>query len=282
MSVGPYITARGSEHLSDHNTGLGNVLFQIASSYGISNKTGRQLSFVFVAEYCRILKERFGFNHGETILKKCLVGGGEAHTDILIVHEPGGSHHKYVEQLVTAIMHGPAGKMLCIWGYMESRKYFAEHMDQIRAMFAPDEATISNILRQHSILVTCPETVSIHFRWHEYTYLYDQAYYKVAIAYMKALCAGKSVHFLVFSDDVSKVPFDELGLVSDEYTIVKNAYDYLDLWTMSCCKHHIVSKSTFSYWGWELRSRDRSGCLVCPTATDKFSVDWYPDTAIRM
>ena len=279
MSVGPFITARDSPYLSVHNTGLGNVLFQIASSYGISNNTGRPLSYHYVAEYCRILKSRFNFNHGETILKHCLESGTSVAQHI-IVHEPGGSHHAYVPTIIETVRNGPPNAMMCLYGYMESIKYFADYREQIRALFTADEVTISNILRVYPILGTCHDTVSIHFRWYEYTYIYDQAYYRAAIAYIKNMCP--SAHFMVFSDNTSKVPFEALGLNEGEYTIVKNPYDYLDLWTMSCCKHHIVSKSTFSYWGQELRCRDRTGVVVCPANPEKFDVDWYPDTVVRV
>lgn len=42
----PYITAKTSDHLSSKNTGLGNVMFQIASCIGLANKGNRNIILI--------------------------------------------------------------------------------------------------------------------------------------------------------------------------------------------------------------------------------------------
>jgi Glycosyl transferase family 11 len=53
--------------------------------------------------------------------------------------------------------------------------------------------------------------------------------------------------FLVFSDDPNwciKTFTNE-----NRFTIVANRADYIDLYLMSMCEHHIIANSTFSWWG---------------------------------
>ena len=71
MYIQPEITAKYSEFLSKKNTGLGNVLFQIASCYGIAKKTNRIPVYNNLAILTLKLKYYYGFNHENTIYRNC-------------------------------------------------------------------------------------------------------------------------------------------------------------------------------------------------------------------
>ena len=57
-----------------------------------------------------------------------------------------------------------------------------------------------------------------------------------------------SPHYYIFSDDPE---WCRNNLLSDNSTIVSSPSD--DKWTdmslMSCCKHHIIANSSYSWWG---------------------------------
>ena len=63
------ISAYESQFLSKNNTGLGNVLFQIASVYGISKQLGINCTFPRVKMFGEKLYNLFGYNHKDTIFR---------------------------------------------------------------------------------------------------------------------------------------------------------------------------------------------------------------------
>ena len=52
----PFITGYDSGFLTEKNTGLGNVLFKLASTYAICKKTNRKLSNYHLKKFCIKLK----------------------------------------------------------------------------------------------------------------------------------------------------------------------------------------------------------------------------------
>lgn len=79
------------------------------------------------------------------------------------------------------------------------------------------------------------------------------SYYKKAMEYMKAHL--KTPVFYVFSDDLNWV---KANLNIDEQAVYVNMEgdkDYLELYAMSRCRHHIIANSSFSWWGAFLNKR---------------------------
>ena len=240
LSVRP--TATGSSFLSAHNYGTGNVLFQIASAYGIAKDTGRILNYYELREYTNKIRLLFGSKSGETLYRKC-----SASTKKLLVTafvtEVGGE--KMYDKTIYTRCEVRAGIVVCILNsYLESPLYFNRFRKEILDLFSPDENS------QHTIRTLYPELdrvecVSLHIRAApDANVKCSMNYYKKAIDKIASIAKGE-VFYLIFSD----IPTDigELGL--DNYRYVVGNPNYIDLWTMARCKYNITTYSTFSWWG---------------------------------
>lgn len=246
MYIQPEITAKYSEFLSKKNTGLGNVLFQIASCYGLAKKTNRIIVYTNLAILIQKLRQYYGFNHENTIYRNCntIVAAAFQH-----INE--GSPHQYNPRLIPSIKD--ISGAVEIRGYLEVPEYFRDYEDDIKHMFSIDDASLTLIKERYPILFDTTVTpVSIHFRGNEYlnVYTWDYEYYRKALAYIQSAIQNrdgvKNPVFLLFSDDIERI--DLSFLENNPYQVITNNEDYIDLWVMSLCKHNIISYSTFSFW----------------------------------
>lgn len=270
MSIIPNISPRESSYLTSYNTGLGNTLFQIATCYGLSKQYNMKIYYNYVIEYCNILKHKYGFNHGETILRNCkqTLDSGP----ILTIHE---DNNKIVDINIINKIKSDSNNNYHIRGYLECVEYFIKYKDDIQNLFSIDDYSLNVIKQKYSVLFSDIETVSIHFRFNECSHSYDSLYYIEAIKQVNKTLKTNIV-FLIFSDDISKVNIDELGLKADNTVFINLDYDYLSLWAISLCKHHISSKSTFSFWGTFLKSNTTNQTIII--SPKNFVSDWYPDS----
>ena len=148
------------------------------------------------------------------------------------------------------------GKEQALWGFYQGEKYFAEHADAVRNAFrfrhplTGGAAVLAQKIQQVN-------SVSLHVRRGDYLLpkyekVYggtDTAYYDRAIAHMGE--KFPNAHFFIFSDDIAwcrehiKPPFPTT-YVEDASRGPKAAF-HLEL--MSRCKSHIITNSSFSWWG---------------------------------
>lgn len=261
----PCMTPTTSSYLSSTNSGLGNALFQIASTYGIAKTLDRKVSYHTVIEYGNVLYDKFGYDHKDTILRNC--------KDVAPPSEEfknnfGECHGKYDSNVI------PWGKSMnvnCIVsGYMESIQYFKNCINEIKELFKPDETSIEKIKSLKPYLFNGRNTVSVHFRLDRAGRPYIEEYYRKAINYINNI-VDKPL-YIIFSDRIDQV---NLSLFKDtEFIFANSTIDYLDLWTMSLCKHNICSRSTFSFWSSFLNeNKDK---LIVTDAT--YDVDWYENS----
>lgn len=112
-------------------------------------------------------------------------------------------------------------------------------------------------------------SVSLHIRRGDYflpknvgTFgVCNQQYYEDAIDFVKGKMADVKIY--VFTDDIEWVK--QNIKIGDDYVIIPN-YDisqfaYIEL--MSLCRHHIISNSSFSWWGAVLNEKE-GAVVVCP------------------
>jgi len=246
MSIEIGITAMTSSFLSNKNTGLGNVLFQLASTHGLAKTHGRIASYHDIQVYSRLLKDRFGLDHGATLYRKFITS--EPCTEYNMYYkEPPDNFAIHDPMIETGLSQYPTKNIRCE-GYYQSHKYFHAYRDDLLDLFSIDDASQKLIHDKYPILFDSSSTcVSIHFRtvWlHGITMCLE--YYKEAIQTIQGRVSN--AHFLIFADEIetARPLCSTLGI---SYTIVEQNPDYIDLWTMTLCKHHILSFSTFSWWG---------------------------------
>lgn len=131
-------------------------------------------------------------------------------------------------------------------GYFQSTKNWFGYDDKIREMFEPSEDVIRYFHEKYPQLSES-DTLSLHVRRSEYLKLSD-IHPTVSLEYLKnalKLIENYSSVF-IFSDDVEWV---KKNLNLDNSIYVNESEDYLELWLMSLCNNHIISNSTFSWWG---------------------------------
>lgn len=247
----PFITARGSPYLSLTDTGLGNVLFQVASTIGLADTLGTNYSMYYLEEFGRTLMERFSYNHKDTIFKKVLGScNNSIETDCVTVHEANNKGKHYYPPLIEAVKQS-LDKHACVVinGYLESYCYFDKVAPRIKELFRADAETERLLFEKYPFLTDDRVVVvAVHCRYHDGS---PVEYYKKAITLMseQLTVTGKQIQFLLFSNNLSLFKEQLQGVVPAESIWVKEAYDYLELWLMSYCHHYIIGLSTFSWWG---------------------------------
>jgi len=263
--LSPRITASDSGFLSAKNTGLGNVLFQLASCYGLAKKTRRKPVWNKLVDFKHQLKHLFNYDHGTTIFRNF--------TEISNTHFLSINENNPWEYDNILIKHLESNNMNYeLYGYFECIDYFHEYKPEITQLFSIDELTLSVIQSQYPILFDKEKTmISIHFRGNEYLthsaigVPWDYDYYRRAVQYFKDHMVNPV--FLIFSDDMDKINFSFLGDLP--YHKITNK-DYVELWCQSLCNHNIISHSTFSFWGAYLNTSPNSITLYNKNKTKAF------------
>jgi hypothetical protein len=245
MSIECAISALGSHFLTNKNTGLGNVLFQLATTYGIAKAHNRKTSFNQLNVFVNKLKTEFGLNHGTTIYRNFV---SLEKTGVTLTLKEGYYHFAlYDNDLIERIKKTPTDNVL-LDGYFQSHLYFNTYRSDILSLFSIDTDSMKLIQTQYPMLFDPSRTcISLHFRtsWlHGIEVSYE--YYTEAIQYIQSRISNP--YFMIYADNIDKIG-TFCSTLSIPFTIVKDNPDYIDLWTMSLCKHNILSFSTFSWWG---------------------------------
>ena len=158
-------------------------------------------------------------------------------------------------------------KNIKIYGYLQSHLYFDEYKDDILELFKSDGESLQYIKDKYSVLFDDEYTcISLHVRMNYGGIDYNFNFFEKSIAHFTE--QFPNAYFLVFSNNIDSIrPWFENKNIN--YLIVNNDVDYLDLWTMSLCKHNIISQSTFSWWGAYLNNN-----------SEKIVI--YPNDALRI
>ena len=132
------------------------------------------------------------------------------------------------------------------YGYFQSTKNWFGYENEIRDIFQPSQETIEYFFKKYPQLKE-PNTLSLHVRRSEYLKL-SHIHPTISLEYIhKALeIIGEYSTVFIFSDDHE---FVKQNLSFDNCVFVDEPEDYLELWLMGLCKNHIMSNSTFSWWG---------------------------------
>lgn len=170
-------------------------------------------------------------------------------------------------------------------GLWQNEDYFADCIDEIRADLSFVDDLPSEVSGVHAEIASS-ESVGVHVRrlfippgekkpipledHIPYPWLTRKPYYDAAIA---SLCSEvENPHFFIFSDypDWARKNLFFPGKVTYIAERPGDHQDVVDLRLMSQCRHHIISASTYSWWGAWLSGRS-AGRVFAPREGWPFS-----------
>lgn len=233
--------------------GLGNQLFQINALAGISEKTGHPVmlsGWKYADEFD--IKMKFGNPPGNCIPIK----ENNFHFDL--------SPFEGLDQR----------KNYDFTGYLQSEKYFAD-----RTIKFKQPTAMSTRMFLKWFLGQKKETVAVHVRRGDY--VGNPYYHQLPYTYFLEVLEKKipdllSKRIMVFSDDIEYCK----SVFPKNFLFMAGNTEIEDLFLMSLCDYHVLSNSTFSWWGAYLSNSKR---IICP---DKYfagnglkndTKDFWPD-----
>ncbi len=149
-----------------------------------------------------------------------------------------------------------------------SNKYLYKNIEYLKELFCfPDFERKEDYIISNKML--SEESVALHIRRSDHMFdhneLYRRKYFKKAVEYIRKK-TKKAIVLYVFSEDKEwcRDNMGQLGIEDDTgYYIVdwhNDKESFRDMQLMTYCKHNILAKSTFAYWGyylsrWEMRDK---------------------------
>jgi hypothetical protein len=226
--------------------GLGNQLFQIFTTIAFSIK--HNLNFTFF--YTPNLGKRQTYWH--TLLSSII-----EHTST----EPF-ENHTQINQGDNLFDNPPKQKNIQLNGYFQSFTFFENEFTAILDILQIERFREASL--QHC--------VSLHFRLGDYKFLQDCHpileidYYKNALEYILLMDPTITcVKYYCEEEDLDTVK-KNVETLSQEFRNIlferEIAHsDWQEMISMSCCKHHIIANSSFSWWGAYLNTNREK--IVC-------------------
>jgi hypothetical protein len=215
--------------------GLGNQLFEIATTYAYAQR------------------------HGATLTLPLAIGGNRPHYYNTYLH----AFKSYVGNLVPSHKWQergfhytpiPAGQHH-LFGYFQSAKYFNDCSGEIRALYDPAPLVKQLVQARYAEFLTEDwkrRAIVVHVRRGDYFTpanapihgVLTEGYYARAIERARAEHGG-AAELLVFSDDLDWCRAQPAFAGA---TYVDEKTDYLALYLMSQFRHYVISNSSFSWW----------------------------------
>jgi hypothetical protein len=129
-------------------------------------------------------------------------------------------------------------------GYWQTEKYFIDVAEEIKEYLLPSPDEKKSLLKKHPILLE--ECTSLHVRRGDYVGLQNTHPLQPVEYYLKGLDIIKSKHIIVFSDDLN---WCIENLKANNLYFVDEPDEIKTLHMMSLCKNNIIANSSFSWWG---------------------------------
>jgi len=258
----PYFTQYNSTYLSSYNTGLGNALFQIFTSYGLSKEYNHMLNLSNLKKLIIILK-KWGLKHNETIYRNIsnyfISCPNKFNKKSINIKERHNYYSLYDDILDSVISKTTNDVEINLFGYLQSYLYFDKYYNDICNILEPDSESLLYIKDNYSHLFDNEIlNISCHLRvnWGcnisydcNFNYCYDAIDYIISNNTEKKY---SKIYINIFSDCIDKIKHKiEANNSNDSIKFIyfENNYDYIDLWCMTLCNHNILSNSTLSWWG---------------------------------
>lgn len=198
------------------------------------------------------------------------------------------------------LLHGYRGFVCQINGFFQKLVYMEKHFDTIYQFLEfPElrEQVCKKVSKQMPFITNWGQTISMHFRLGDYLSQQESypvmpyQYYFDALKYIvrSYLKVKQIIYFCEVNDLFIVNPMiqklSEAFPQLEFYKIIDGLQDWEELFAMSCCKHHIIANSTFSWWGaylnqpFDYRTVCYPSLWVGPKLKKTFNVDGaFPDS----
>lgn len=166
-----------------------------------------------------------------------------------ISNPPWPFSNTYIEPRVYWTEPLPAKRDIRLTGSFQSLNYFHHRRNELLDVFAPSAAILSELQAKYSDLIAMPNTVSVHIRTYDEKnhnaglYFLGLDYYRTAMNLFP-----KDTTFVIFSDRINwcKVHFAKFN---KNMVFIEGNDPVEDVILMSLMKNHIISNSSFAWWG---------------------------------
>ena len=270
--------------------GLGNQLFQIFATISYSLLYKIPFGFLYKESLWDQFHNRPTYWH--SFLSPLANFNYESIPPMLPLREQNFMHNELPSPVALK------SENIVLSGYFQSYKYFAPFYQTICKLIRLDKQR-EKVLHEMVNISDISNMVSMHFRLGDYKYLQNShplvkiEYYKKSIEYIISSTNNPTLSIMYFCEKEDNVEvlhkINELRIAFPECSFIKapdNVDDWKQLLMMSCCKHHIIANSTFSWWGAYCNSNeDKIVCYPDPWFGPnlKHNVDdLFPDTWTRI
>lgn len=141
-------------------------------------------------------------------------------------------------------------------------KYFHHHRKEILNLLAPSEAVLDYLHAKYAELILNPHTVGIHVRTNDINT--HQAFPFPGLTYFELAIENfpNDSLFVVFSDRINWCKKNFSMRFPEKNFIFIEGNDHIqDLFLLSLMQNHILSNSTFSWWGAYLHEGTHKVCV---------------------
>lgn len=227
---------------------LGNQMFQYAALRGIASK--------YNYEYCLPPRDYVGTIDPNvkfsdtTIFETFKLPNCER----LITNYP--THYEQTQYQLDNFFWNECVDDINFHGFFQTEKYFKHVENEIRDSFVFFDQILEPSKKQFELMFGNDDVISLHFRRTDYL-KYSDVYKVHGIEYAKKALRNFDDHIpvIIFSDDVDWCKEQDY-FKSSRFIISENNSTSVDLCLQSLCSHHILSNSTFSWWGsWLAKSK---------------------------
>lgn len=157
-------------------------------------------------------------------------------------------------------------KDIFVHGWFMSEKYFHEIAPTIKKELRVKEVS-SDAVRLLADRMNHENSVCVHIRRGDYIGhprfdVCTEAYYRRAVALIRERVEKPVLY--VFSNSPMELDWirANYAFLEDAHFVKEGKDELDDLYLMYHCRHHIISNSTFSWWGSYLKLRE--GLTICP------------------